>query len=105
MVHKERTVNAMLYAIGKYPNIGRTKLMKFFFFSDLINYNQNGDILLEKEYMDKSAIAGTDTISVFKKWFRASELLNRRWINYRKVKLPQRCQKELNRLKVNSIHV
>jgi len=51
MVHKERTVNAMLYAIGKYPNIGRTKLMKFFFFSDLINYNQNGDILLEKEYI------------------------------------------------------
>jgi hypothetical protein len=42
--------NAILYAIEKYPGIGRTKLMKFVFFTDLVWYNIYNETLLEDEY-------------------------------------------------------
>lgn len=48
---KTKQINAILYAIEEYPEIGRTKLIKFIFFCDLINYNQRGDTLLEEEYI------------------------------------------------------
>ena len=59
MLHKDRTkfgmkttkqINALLYAIEEYPEIGRTKLMKFVFFVDLVMYNRKGETLLQDEY-------------------------------------------------------
>lgn len=47
-------INAMLYAIERYPDIGRTKLMKFIFFVDLIHYNKYERTLLADEYTRKS---------------------------------------------------
>ncbi len=47
----EKQLNALIYAVEKYPAIGRTKLMKFVFFVDLFRFNQNGDTLLEDEYI------------------------------------------------------
>lgn len=46
----EKLINALLYAINDFPEIGRTRLMKFIFFVDLISYNQSGKTLLEDEY-------------------------------------------------------
>jgi uncharacterized phage-associated protein len=46
----EKIINALLYAIEQYPEIGRTKLMKFVFFVDLIFYNLTQNTLLENEY-------------------------------------------------------
>jgi uncharacterized phage-associated protein len=60
MLHKDRTkfgmkttkqINALLYAIEEYPEIGRTKLMKFVFFVDLVMYNRKGETLLQDEYI------------------------------------------------------
>jgi len=47
----EKQLNALIYAIEKYPAIGRTKLMKFVFLVDLFRFNQCGDTLLEDEYI------------------------------------------------------
>lgn len=47
----EKQLNALLYAIEQYPEIGRTKLMKFVFFVDLLRYNQTNDTLLEDDYL------------------------------------------------------
>lgn len=47
----KKQVNAILYAIEEYPDIGRTKLMKFIFFVDLLVYNRRGTTLLEDEYI------------------------------------------------------
>lgn len=47
----EKQLNALIYAIEKYPLIGRTKLMKFVFFVDLFRYNQTGETLLEDYYI------------------------------------------------------
>jgi hypothetical protein len=47
----EKQLNALLYAIGKYPRIGRTKLMKFVFLVDLVIYNTRGETLLEDSYI------------------------------------------------------
>lgn len=47
----EKQLNALIYAIEKYPRIGRTKLMKFVFFVDLFRFNQTGETLLEDEYI------------------------------------------------------
>ena len=47
----KKQVNALLYAIEEYPDIGRTKLMKFIFFVDLVIYNRRGTTLLEDEYV------------------------------------------------------
>jgi uncharacterized phage-associated protein len=47
----KKQVNALLYAIEEYPDIGRTKLMKFIFFVDLVIYNRRGTTILENEYV------------------------------------------------------
>jgi len=47
----EKQLNALLYAIEQYPEIGRTKLMKFVFFVDLLRYNQTHDTFLEDDYI------------------------------------------------------
>lgn len=47
----KKQVNAILYAIEEYPDIGRTKLMKFIFFVDLVVFNRRGTTLLEDEYV------------------------------------------------------
>lgn len=47
----EKQLNALIYAIERYPEIGRTKLMKFVFFVDLFRFNQTGETLLEDEYI------------------------------------------------------
>jgi putative transposon-encoded protein/uncharacterized phage-associated protein len=46
----EKLTNALLYAIEEFPDIGKTRLMKFVFFVDLITYNETGNTLLEDEY-------------------------------------------------------
>ena len=46
-----KQINALLYAIEEYPEIGRTKLMKFVFFVDLVMYNRKGETLLQDEYV------------------------------------------------------
>jgi len=48
---KNKQINAILYAIEEYPEIGRTKLMKFIFFVDLVSFNRFGETLLEDEYV------------------------------------------------------
>lgn len=52
---REKRINALLYAMEKYPDIGRTKLNKFIFFIDLIHYNKYGTTLLDNEYQAKKA--------------------------------------------------
>lgn len=47
----EKQINSLLYAIGKYPDIGRVKLMKFVFFVDLVMHNRRNETLLEDEYI------------------------------------------------------
>jgi|GEM_PF-1190073 len=47
----KKQINALLYAIEEYPEIGRTKLMKFVFFVDLVMYNRKGETLLQDEYV------------------------------------------------------
>jgi hypothetical protein len=46
----DKLTNALLYAIEEFPEIGRTRLMKFVFFVDLVAYNEDGCTLLEDEY-------------------------------------------------------
>lgn len=48
---KNKQINALLFAIEEYPEIGRTKLMKFIFFVDLIIFNRRGETILEDEYI------------------------------------------------------
>lgn len=48
---RDKQINALLYAIQKYPEIGRTKLMKFVFLVDFGWYNEYGETLLEDEYI------------------------------------------------------
>jgi uncharacterized phage-associated protein len=47
----EKQINSLLYAIEKYPDIGRVKLMKFVFFVDLVMHNRRNETLLEDEYI------------------------------------------------------
>lgn len=47
----EKQLNALIYAIEQYPQIGRTKLMKFVFLVDLFMYNNRGQTLLEDSYL------------------------------------------------------
>jgi hypothetical protein len=47
----EKQLNALIYAIEQYPQIGRTKLMKFVFIVDLFMYNNQGQTLLEDSYI------------------------------------------------------
>jgi len=44
-------IQALLYAISQYPDIGRTKLMKFIFLTDLVWYNQHNETVFEDEYV------------------------------------------------------
>lgn len=44
-------LQAMIYAIQQYPEINRTKLMKYIFFIDLFTYNKTGETLLEDCYL------------------------------------------------------
>jgi hypothetical protein len=46
----DKLVNSLLYAIENFPDIGKTRLMKFVFFVDLITYNETSKTLLETEY-------------------------------------------------------
>ena len=46
-MERVKRLNALLYAMEEYPDIGRTKLMKFVFFTDLIHYNNYGNTLLD----------------------------------------------------------
>ena len=48
---KNKQINAVLYAIEEYPDIGRIKLLKFIFFVDFIICNRRGDTLPEDEYI------------------------------------------------------
>lgn len=50
-VKRAKKIHAMLYAITRDPHIGRTKLMKFIFFVDLIHYNQRGSTLFDSTYI------------------------------------------------------
>jgi len=50
MIKAEKQKNALIYAIEQYPQIGRTKLMKFVFLVDLFAFNTCGEPLLEDEY-------------------------------------------------------
>lgn len=47
----DKQINALLYAVKKYPKIGRTKLMKFVFLVDFLWYNDNDETLLEDNYI------------------------------------------------------
>ena len=51
VMKKNKQINAILFAIEEYPDIGRTKLMKFVFFVGLSIYNRTGATLLEDEYI------------------------------------------------------
>ncbi|UUX92993.1 Panacea domain-containing protein [Methanoplanus endosymbiosus] len=44
-MEKMRKIQAILFAIGENPHIGKTVLMKYIFFTDLIYYNQRGSFL------------------------------------------------------------
>ncbi|MDD4127742.1 MAG: DUF4065 domain-containing protein, partial [Methanomicrobium sp.] len=44
---KMRKIQAMLYAMEHNPGIGKTVLMKYIFFIDLIHYNQRGSLLFD----------------------------------------------------------
>ena len=68
----DKQLNALLYAIEKYPTIGRTKLMKFVFLVDLFMYNNRGETLLEDRYkrlmngpVPSFAFANTDSSNDF----------------------------------------
>ncbi|SCL75834.1 putative phage-associated protein [Methanoculleus chikugoensis] len=54
-MERVKRLNALLYAMEEYPDIGRTKLMKFVFFTDLIHYNNYGNTLLDDEYIRMKA--------------------------------------------------
>jgi len=46
-----KQLQAMIYAIEHYPEINRTKLMKYIFFIDLFTYNKTSNTLLEDCYI------------------------------------------------------
>ncbi|MDK2990172.1 type II toxin-antitoxin system antitoxin SocA domain-containing protein [Methanoculleus sp.] len=50
-MHKQKLINALLYAVEHDRRIGRTKLLKFIFFVDLIYYNQRGTTLCGTTYI------------------------------------------------------
>lgn len=51
MKKHELQVEALLYAISKYPHIGRIKLMKFIFFTDLVWFNLYEETIFEDDYI------------------------------------------------------
>ena len=50
-MRKQKLINALLYAVEHDNRIGRTKLLKFIFFVDLIYYNQRGTTLCGTTYI------------------------------------------------------
>ena len=50
-MQKKKLINALLYAVERGGRIGRTKLLKFIFFVDLIYYNQRGATLCGTTYI------------------------------------------------------
>jgi len=50
-MQKRKLINALLYAVEHDGRIGRTKLLKFIFFVDLIYYNQRGTTLCGTAYI------------------------------------------------------
>jgi hypothetical protein len=46
----DKLINALLYAIEEFPEIGKTRLMKFVLFVDLVSYKEIEQTLLEDEY-------------------------------------------------------
>lgn len=50
-MRKQKLINALLYAVERDGRIGRTKLLKFIFFVDLIYYNQRGTTLCGTTYI------------------------------------------------------
>lgn len=50
-MRKQKLINALLYAVEHDNRIGRTKLLKFIFFADLIYYNQRGATLCGTTYI------------------------------------------------------
>ncbi len=50
-MRKQKLINALLYAVEHDRRIGRTKLLKFIFFVDLIYYNQRGTTLCGTTYI------------------------------------------------------
>lgn len=50
-MQKKKLINALLYAVERGGRIGRTKLLKFIFFVDLIYYNQRGATLCGMTYI------------------------------------------------------
>ncbi|MBT8508704.1 hypothetical protein AZH53_09835 [Methanomicrobiaceae archaeon CYW5] len=50
-MNKIKKIHAMLFAIERDPGIGKTKLMKYIFFIDLIHFNQRGVKLFESSYI------------------------------------------------------
>ncbi|MDD5419735.1 MAG: DUF4065 domain-containing protein, partial [Methanomicrobiaceae archaeon] len=50
-MRKQKLINALLYAVECDSRIGRTKLLKFIFFVDLIYYNQRGTTLCGTTYI------------------------------------------------------
>lgn len=50
-MRKQKLINALLYAVENNHLIGRTKLLKFIFFTDLIYYNQRGTTLCGTTYI------------------------------------------------------
>jgi len=50
-MRKQKLINALLYAVEHNGRIGRTKLLKFIFFVDLIYYNQRGTTLCGTTYI------------------------------------------------------
>ena len=50
-MHKQKLINALLYAVERDGHIGRTKLLKFIFFVDLIYYNLRETTLCGTTYI------------------------------------------------------
>jgi len=50
-MRKQKLINALLYAVECDKRIGRTKLLKYIFFADLIYYNQRGTTLCGTTYI------------------------------------------------------
>jgi len=98
-MEREKGLNALLYAMEEYPDIGRTKLMKFVFFTDLIHYNNCGNTLLDDEYTREKAgpvpVYAFEISGVNQPQFEVSiERLDEERIKYN-YHLKQRCNRSL----------
>lgn len=51
-----KQLQAIIYAIQRFPGINRTKLMKYIFFVDLFTYNKCKQTLLEEHYLPRGPV-------------------------------------------------